>query len=169
MKKNSTNLLKKEGPMFGKDEKEIATEVMGYIGKGMTVDGKMNFEGIVRVDGNFKGEISANGTLHVGEGAIVDAQMNVDKAIICGEVRGAVNAANRVELKAPGKVLGDIRTPTLIVSEGVIFEGNCVMTKKEKSAETLNEKPTKPMAVQETTLVTSGNEPGGKGTGMRDV
>jgi cytoskeletal protein CcmA (bactofilin family) len=152
MKKNSTNFLKKEGPMFGKDEKEIATEVMGYIGKGMTVDGKMNFEGI-----------------HVGEGAIVDAQMNVDKAIICGEVRGAVNAANRVELKAPGKVLGDIRTPTLIVSEGVIFEGNCVMTKKEKSAETLNEKPTKPMAVQETTRVTSGNEPGGKGTGMRDV
>lgn len=140
--------------MFGKDENEgvaAATEVMGYIGKGMVVDGHMKFEGIVRVDGTFKGEISANGTLHVGEGALVEADVNVSKAIICGEVRGAVNASDRVELKAPGKMLGDVRSPTLIVSEGVIFEGNCVMTKKEKPVEKSKQEPSKPVAVQEGT------------------
>ena len=96
----------------------------------MAVEGKVTFEGTVRVDGKFKGEFRSSGTLHVGEGAVVEAELNVDKAIISGEVRGVVNAASRVELKAPGRVIGDIRTPTLIIGEGVIFEGNCVMTKK---------------------------------------
>jgi cytoskeletal protein CcmA (bactofilin family) len=152
-------MFKKEGPMFTKDEKESlkesSTEVMGFIGKGMVVDGKMDFEGIVRVDGHFKGEVSANGTLHVGEGALVEAQMKVDKVIVSGEVRGAVNATTRVELKAPGKIFGDIRTPTLIIGEGVIFEGNCVMTKKEgaaeKKAEKKVEKPAEPLPVEQDT------------------
>ncbi len=120
--------------MFGKeDEKgEIidSEEVTGFIGKGMEVEGKVSFEGTVRVDGKFKGEIRSNGMLHVGEGALVEAELNVDKAVISGEVRGTINAVSRVELKAPGKVFGDVKTPTLIVGEGVIFEGNCVMTKK---------------------------------------
>ena len=119
--------------MFGKDGKEesvCSEEIIGYIGKGMAVEGKVTFEGTVRVDGKFKGEFRSSGTLHVGEGAVVEAELNVDKAIISGEVRGVVNAASRVELKAPGRVIGEIRTPTLIVGEGVIFEGNCVMTKK---------------------------------------
>ena len=119
--------------MFSKDEKgnEISTgDVTGFIGKGMEVEGKVTFEGTVRVDGKFKGEFRSNGMLHVGEGALVEAELNVDKAVISGEVRGTINAASRVELKAPGKVFGDVKTPTLIIGEGVIFEGNCVMTKK---------------------------------------
>lgn len=136
--------------MFTKEEREEgSTDVMGFIGKGMVFDGKMNFEGIVRIDGHFKGEVSAKGTIHVGEGALVEAQLNVDRAIISGEVRGAVNAASRVELKAPGKMYGDIRTPTLIVGEGVIFEGNCVMTKKESPVEKSVEAPAEEESAEE--------------------
>jgi cytoskeletal protein CcmA (bactofilin family) len=132
--------------MFGKDEELGAAEVEGYIGKGVAVDGKMKFEGVVRVDGNFKGEVSSNGTLHVGSDAVVEAKVNVDTAIISGEVRGTVNAESRVELKAPGKMFGDIKTPTLIVGEGVIFEGNCVMTKKDRPAKFEKEEPAKHLA-----------------------
>jgi cytoskeletal protein CcmA (bactofilin family) len=140
---------KKEGLMFGKDVKEGTQEVMGFIGKGMVIDGKMSFEGVVRVDGHFKGEVNTSGTLHVGGGALVEAKVNVDKAIVTGEVRGSINAASRVELQAPGKMFGDVRTPTLIVGEGVIFEGNCVMSKKDKPVE-LKKGPTELKAKEPT-------------------
>jgi cytoskeletal protein CcmA (bactofilin family) len=151
--------------MFTKEEKDefaVPTtnsgEVMGFIGKGMTIDGKMGFDGVVRVDGSFKGEISSTGTLHVGAGAVVEAEVNVDTAVVSGEVKGEVNAKTRVELKAPGKVFGDIKTPTLIVSEGVIFEGNCVMTKKDKveKERPVKDKPEKGKGVELSKDLTGG-------------
>ncbi|MEE9614682.1 MAG: polymer-forming cytoskeletal protein [Thermodesulfobacteriota bacterium] len=124
--------------MFGKDEMVSTTprgEATGFIDKGMRFNGKLDFEGTVRIDGNFKGEIKSEGTLIVGEGALVEAEINVSSAVIAGEIRGSVNGARRVELKAPGKMVGDIRTPTLIIGEGVVFDGNCVMEKKDRPAE----------------------------------
>ena len=116
--------------MFVKKDEQLDAEINGFIGKGVLVEGKLSFEGSLRVDGHLKGEISSEGTLLVGEGALVEADVNVDNAIISGEVRGVVTGRDRVELQAPARVIGDIRTPTLIIGEGVIFEGNCIMTKK---------------------------------------
>ncbi len=122
--------------MFKKEEfKKGSTEMTGFIGRGMSVEGKLSFEGAVRIDGRFRGELASNGTLLVGEGANVEAQIKVDTAVITGEVRGTVEATSRVELKAPGKMFGDIKTPNLIIGEGVIFDGNCIMTKKEGAVE----------------------------------
>ena len=100
----------------------------------MNFEGKLNFDGTVRLDGRFKGELTSKGTLLVGNDAVIEANIKVGNAVITGEVRGVVEAASRVELKAPAKMFGDIRTPNLIIGEGVIFEGNCVMTKKEKGS-----------------------------------
>ncbi|MCK4739378.1 MAG: polymer-forming cytoskeletal protein [Deltaproteobacteria bacterium] len=116
--------------MFNKKDEHMEAEINGFVGNGMTVEGKLIFEGSVRIDGKVKGEISSTGTLLIGEGAIIEAEINVDTAIISGEVQGIVNAKGRVELHAPARVIGDIRTPTLIIGEGVIFEGNCLMVKK---------------------------------------
>ena len=122
--------------MFGKPVKEESAgigEIIAFIGKGVKVEGKLIFDGTVRIDGQFKGEAESNGTLVIGEGALVEATLNIDTIVVSGEIRGVVNAKSRVELRGPGKVLGDIRTPTLIVGEGVIFEGNCMMTKRDSS------------------------------------
>lgn len=116
--------------MFVKKDEQLDAEINGFIGKGVLVEGKLSFEGSLRVDGHLKGEINSEGTLLIGEGALVEADVNVDNAIISGEVRGVVTGRDRVELQAPARVMGDIRTPTLIIGEGVIFEGNCIMTKK---------------------------------------
>ncbi len=121
--------------MFKKEDLKSANgEMAGFIGKGMSFEGKLSFDGTVRLDGRFKGELSSKGTLLVGEDAVIEANIKVDKAVITGEVRGVVEADSRVELKAPAKMFGDIKTPNLIIGEGVIFEGNCVMTKKEKGS-----------------------------------
>lgn len=121
--------------MFGKDkDASPASGIAGFIGKGMRVEGVLNFEHTVRLDGEFKGEIAGKGTLVVGEGAVVDAEVKVDVALVTGLVRGVVEAETRVELKAPGKVYGEIKTPNLIIGDGAIFEGSSVMVTRPQPA-----------------------------------
>ena len=122
--------------MFSKkdDDVEVASAITGFIGKGMSFEGKVEFKGTMRLDGNFKGEIKSDGTLLVGEGAAFDGNLSVDNTIISGEIKGIVVARSKVELRAPAKVYGDIKTPTLVIGEGVVFDGNCVMTKKQDAS-----------------------------------
>lgn len=122
--------------MFGdKDKKKGDLQMNGFIGKGITITGKLGFEGSVRIDGNFNGEIDAiNGTLIVGEGADIEAKIKVDTAIISGELRGMIEAKAKVELRAPGRMYGNIKTPNLVIGEGVIFEGTCEMGEKKAGA-----------------------------------
>jgi cytoskeletal protein CcmA (bactofilin family) len=102
-------------------------EVSAYLGKGSRVSGKLFFDGTVRVDGQVEGEISAQETLIVGEKAVVTAQISGTTVIIKGKVTGDINARKRVEIRAPGKLYGNIVTPSLVIHEGVLFEGHCSM------------------------------------------
>ena len=123
--------------MFGKEkDKEEGTkgkgaEVIGIIGKGMTIEGKLTFSETVRIDGSFKGEIEATGTMVVGDSGYVEGNIRVGSAIVTGEIKGVLEASVRVELRPPAKMRGDIKTPNLIIGDGVVFEGSCVMTKKD--------------------------------------
>lgn len=116
--------------MFPKDDGKGGGGVIGFIGKGMSFEGKLSFEHTVRIDGSFKGEISSNGTLVIGDGAEIEADIKVDTAVITGLVKGKLEAATRVELQSPCRVSGEIRTPNLIIGDGALFQGNCVMLKK---------------------------------------
>ena len=116
------------------DSGELA-EVNAYLGRGSRVSGKLNFDGAVRVDGQVEGEISAQDTLIVGERAVVTAQINGNTIIIKGKVTGDINAKKRVEIRAPGKLYGNIVTPSLVIHEGVIFEGHCSMGGSDSRAE----------------------------------
>ncbi len=106
-----------------------SSEVAGFIGKGMRMEGKLVFDGSVRIEGHYKGEIESGGILLVGEGALIEGEVRVSTVIVSGEIRGMISAGTRVELKSPCRVIGDINTPNLLMDEGVVFEGNCVMTK----------------------------------------
>jgi cytoskeletal protein CcmA (bactofilin family) len=102
-------------------------EINAYLGTGSRVSGKLNFDGTVRVDGQVEGEISAQETLVVGERAVVTAQISSNTVVIKGKVTGDINARKRVEIRAPGKLYGNIVTPSLVIQEGVVFEGHCSM------------------------------------------
>ncbi|MBI5588609.1 MAG: polymer-forming cytoskeletal protein [Deltaproteobacteria bacterium] len=119
--------------MFGKDKGRdaLGAEVIGILGKGMTMEGKLTFGETVRIDGSFKGEIDATGTMVVGDSGYVEGNIKVGSAIVTGEIKGVLEASVRVELRPPARVFGDIKTPTLLIADGVVFEGSCVMTKKE--------------------------------------
>ena len=105
------------------------SEVAGFVGKGMRIEGKLFFDGSVRIEGHYKGEIESGGILLVSEGALVEGEVRVSTVIVSGEIRGLISAGTRVELKSPCRVIGNINTPNLLMDEGVVFEGNCVMTK----------------------------------------
>ena len=99
-----------------------------YLGKGSRVSGELNFDGTVQIDGQVDGEISAQETLILGEGAAVTAQISGNTVVIKGQVRGDVNARKQIEICAPGKFYGNIVTPSLVIHEGAIFEGHCSMS-----------------------------------------
>jgi len=105
-----------------------AAEVNALLGRGSEFEGKLTFEGTVRIDGKFTGEIVSNDTLIIGEGARVKAEIAVATVIIYGDVIGNVKAKSAVELHAPARLKGNITSPALAVDKGVVFDGSCIMT-----------------------------------------
>jgi cytoskeletal protein CcmA (bactofilin family) len=102
-------------------------EINAFLGKDTEFEGKLTFNGAVRIDGRFKGEIFSQGTLIVGESAMIESAIHASHIIISGEIRGNIRADNRIEIHAPGRVFGNIQAPVVVIEEGVIFEGNCSM------------------------------------------
>jgi cytoskeletal protein CcmA (bactofilin family) len=102
-------------------------EINTLLGRGSEFEGKLTFEGTVRVDGKLSGEIFSEDVLVVGEGAAVNAEIDVGVIIVEGNVTGNIRAKRAVELHAPARVRGNIETPSLYIDKGVIFEGNCRM------------------------------------------
>ena len=91
------------------------------------LSGKLNFEGATRIEGEIEGEINAKGELTVGENAKIHADITGDVVIISGEVNGNIKALERLVLKKPANITGNIETPSLIIEAGVIFHGGCSM------------------------------------------
>ena len=107
-------------------------DVHTILGPESTFEGKLIFEGTVRIDGNFKGEIQTSNILIVGQGARVEAKILVGKIVVNGEVVGDISAKEAVELNAPAIIRGNISTPQLTIAKGVVFEGNCRMENLNK-------------------------------------
>lgn len=110
-------------------------EVQAHLGQGSRVEGKLSFEGGVRIDGHIEGEINAQETVLIGETAELNAQIHASAVVVHGRVNGDITARKRVELRAPAKVVGNLTTPSLVVHEGVVFEGHCNMGGAEARAE----------------------------------
>ena len=97
------------------------------LGAEAAFDGKLVFQGTVRIEGRFTGEVTTDDTLLVTETAEVIASVNVGTLILNGTLRGNVRAKRHVELQAPARLYGDIETPSLVIHTGVMFEGHCRM------------------------------------------
>ena len=102
-------------------------DLNALLGRGSEFDGKLSFEGTVRIDGIFTGEISTTDTLIVGESAKIAAEIACGSLIVHGEIIGNIRAKIAVELHQPARVHGDISTPSLMIERGVVFEGRTQM------------------------------------------
>ena len=102
-------------------------DVHTILGPESSFEGKLVFDGTVRIDGRFKGEVQTENVLVVGQGARVDASIMVGSIVVNGEINGDITAKHSVEIHAPGKVRGNITTPQLMIAKGVLFDGSCKM------------------------------------------
>ncbi|MEN8245419.1 MAG: polymer-forming cytoskeletal protein [Thermodesulfobacteriota bacterium] len=116
-----------------KKEKQTDT-ISTFLGYGTSIDGTLEFQGTIRLDGDVKGQvISQNGTLIIGDKAVVQAQVRVDTAIVRGEINGSIEAKTRIEAYPPARIIGEIQAPEISVESGVVFNGNCSMQGPSKS------------------------------------
>jgi cytoskeletal protein CcmA (bactofilin family) len=125
-------------------------EITTILGKGSAFDGKLTFEGAVRIDGEFSGEIRTEGTLIVGESAEVKAEIAAARIIIEGVVRGDLKAAECIEIHSPARVFGNLATPSLEIQKGSLFEGNSQMESAGTQPTAGNGKPKRDTKTPET-------------------
>lgn len=103
------------------------------VGKGTRIEGKMEVAQSIRIDGTFKGTLTATDTLIVGAtGDLSDVTVSVKNAIIGGNIKGNVVASNKVILESTSRLEGDLTAKLLVIEEGALFSGNC------KSGDQLN-------------------------------
>src|SRR5512135_3445283 len=110
-------------------------EITAFLGKGTEFKGVLSFEGTIRVDGKVDGEIISKDTLIASDGAFLQGEIAVGTLILSGKVVGNINAGQKVHLLAPANVQGNIKTPKLIIEEGVTFDGKCEMAAEKKASE----------------------------------
>lgn len=116
------------------DSEAIARDIKdgnlgGFVGNNTHLTGDAAFKGMMRVDGHLSGSISSgDGTLIVSTNGLVDADVDVAVAKIYGTVKGNITATGMIELGRTARVTGNIRSPSLVIEGGAIFEGDCRMS-----------------------------------------
>ena len=98
-----------------------------FLGKGVDFKGKAKFDGSVRIDGHFDGQIVSQDTLVIGEGGVVKGEVSCESIICSGKIEGNIVASQKVQLLKPAVLIGGIRTPSFSMEEGVLFHGTCDM------------------------------------------
>jgi cytoskeletal protein CcmA (bactofilin family) len=114
---------------YGDEPAIDSGQVTALLDQGAHFEGKLTFEGTVRIGGNFKGEIFTQDTLIIHAGAQVEAQIEADLVIISGNLTGNVFARRRVVMHPPAVFRGTVTSPSLRIDEGVMFEGASYMPK----------------------------------------
>ena len=118
---------------------EIPTSLGGssdlLLGAGSEFEGKLNFKGTVRIDALFKGSIETDDVLIVGEHARIQADIVCGTVIVHGQVNGNIRAKTAVEIRATGRVRGDIDTPSISAEKGSFLQGALRMENLERRSE----------------------------------
>lgn len=103
------------------------SEIIAFLGKGTEFKGIITYSGTVRIDGQIEGEVITQGTLVIGESATIDAKISAGTVVCAGKLTGDIITTKKVHLLAPATMSGSVRSPVLIVEEGVRFNGHCDM------------------------------------------
>lgn len=112
-------------------------DIKAFLGPGSRFEGKLSFNEVVRLDGVFIGEIDSSDILIIGESGDIDGTIKVGTLYLSGQFSGKIEATEYVELRAPAKVMGEIKTPQLKIERAVVFNGQIIMT--DSSSTTINE------------------------------
>ncbi len=105
----------------------MSESLQAFLDQGTFFEGKLSFQSAIRIDGHFRGEAQADGTLVVGEGGLVEADLSVSVLIVHGTVIGDAVAKERVHVAATGRVAGSLASPRVRIDEGAQIEARVQM------------------------------------------
>jgi cytoskeletal protein CcmA (bactofilin family) len=97
------------------------------VGPSVKIQGDLNSEGNIRIEGQVAGKVKTTQSVHVKEGAKIAADVLAGNAIIAGEVQGNMKISGNLMLQSTAKVFGDITCAVLRVEDGAQFTGKCNM------------------------------------------
>ncbi len=97
------------------------------VGPSVKIQGDLNSEGNIRIEGSVMGKVATTQSVHVGEAAVIQADMQAGNAIIAGQIQGNIKVIGNLILQSTAKVHGDITCTVLRVEDGALFTGKCNM------------------------------------------
>lgn len=106
-----------------------------FVGKGTFMQGNLEAEGIVHIEGYFEGEIVTKSEIIIGTEAKVKADIKAANVTLAGDLMGNVKTSEKLFIRSSGALVGDINVGSLSVEEGAFFKGNCTMEKQHISVE----------------------------------
>jgi cytoskeletal protein CcmA (bactofilin family) len=103
--------------------------VNSIIGEGSEFKGEFKINGLLRIDGKFTGMVKTEGKVLIGQHGEVHADIKARLAVVGGSVKGNIFASERVVFLSSGKIKGNIITPSLVMEDGVVFDGTCTINR----------------------------------------
>ena len=119
--------------MFSKNEKAALNtqQISTLISEGCVIDGNINAPAYIRIDGQVNGNVIVDGGLILGEKGVISGDVITKEMIVFGKVKGNLELY-ALEIKASGRVVGEIKTRTLVVEHGAVYNGNLLMATEGK-------------------------------------
>jgi cytoskeletal protein CcmA (bactofilin family) len=108
----------------------LPADVGAYLGPGTKINGKLNFDAPVTIEGEVEGEIVAQANVTVGQQATVKGKITAAAILVQGKVMADVQVEKKLEIQPPGSVIGDVNAQSLIIGDGAILEGHVTMKKE---------------------------------------
>lgn len=112
------------------------------VGPSVKIQGDLNSEGNIRIEGAVAGKVQTTQSVHVGEAAKIAADVLAGNAIIAGEIHGNVKVTGNLILQPTARIAGDISCAILRVEDGAQFSGKCSMKGATVDKQTGTLKPT---------------------------
>jgi cytoskeletal protein CcmA (bactofilin family) len=122
------NMANQDATVNGAENDE---NVIAFVGKGVEFKGIITYDGTVRIDGQLDGEIHTEGTLLVGEEAVITAKISAGTIVSKGKITGDIVAKEKIRLLSPAVLNGSAKSPMLSMEEGVLFNGSIEMAHAE--------------------------------------
>ena len=119
---------------------ETTTE-LNLIASGTVFEGKLKTPGSIRIDGKVVGEVTATQNVSIGSSGEVDGNVSAKNIAIGGKIKGIAIAQEKLVFESKAVVRGDIRAAKLVIDEGAVFDGKCVMSEKTAASNVVELKP----------------------------
>lgn len=114
-------------------QERVNDRVDTIVGAGTVFVGEIHVKGTLRIDGRAEGKVESSGDVVIGEGGVAETTVQARNLRISGLLKGNIKTMGTLEITETGKLYGDVEVSKIIINDGAIFQGQCVMKAEPES------------------------------------